>query len=448
MMSFSIEGLQRSNEPGRGRSAPRGRISTHVTTLRIALLLTALGAASAALSETVDFAVFISEGGVPVTGGSIVYAPVVTADRWTDAQEPFTVRLTVPPELEITSFCSDTATFDAAARVLTWTDRLDNPFVALESCPLTFRVAPTAAPGSTLSLTATLTTSAPDPNPGNNTAVYTSVVRASADLAVSSSVDLLRYKPGATVTYTFTVANHGPQDAHDVVLIDQLSPLVTFVSFEQTGGPAALVGSAPNETGFDCSSPRCGTYMEADIPLLPNGSTATFRLVVKAKTSFEAADISNRLLVLSSSIDPSERDNDRFLWTFAGPNADLAITSTAAADGTVTIDVSNNGPETVHNVIVNNNLSDTATFLRATPSQGTCSAPVLTELIGSPPPLPFWTVDCSLGALAPGARATIVFAIEGLPFRLGSTVTPLQNDPAPANNQTLTFPLTRRRAMR
>lgn len=447
-MSFSIEGLQQSDEQGRGRSARRRRISRNVTTIRIAVLLAALGAACTAFSETVDFAVFISEGGVPLPGGSIVYSPVVTADRSTDAQEPFTVRLTVPPELEITSFCSDTATFDAATRVVTWTDRLDSRFVALESCPLTFRVAPSAAPGLTLSLTATLTTSAPDPNPANNTAVYTSVVRASADLAVSSSADVLRYKPGATVTYTFTVANHGPQDAHDVVLIDELSPFVTFVSFEQTDGPAALVGTAPNQTGFQCSEPRCGTYMEADIALLPNGSSATFRLVVQAKTSFEAADIINRLVVLSSSIDPSDRDNLRFLWTFAGPNADLAITSSAAPDGTVTIQVSNNGPETVNNVAVSNALSESSSFVSATPSQGTCSAPVLTAAIGSPPPLPFWTVDCSLGALAPGARATIAFAIEGAPFRLASTVTPLQNDPAPANNRTLTFPLTRRRAAR
>jgi uncharacterized repeat protein (TIGR01451 family) len=423
-----------------------------VKTIRLALLLAALGAASSAFAETIDFAISISEGGVPVAGGSVVYALVVTANRWTDAQEPFIVRLDVPPELEVSSVCSDAAQFDPATRVLTWAARLDNPVIALHSCPLTFRVAPSLAPGSTFSLTATLTTSTSDPNAANNTATHTGVVRAASDLAIESSADVLRFRPGTMVTYTFNASNLGPQDAQDVSFVDQLSPYVDFVSFQQLSGPPASVDAAPQDTGSGvCFPPRCGAYIEAHIPLLPDGSTATFRLVLQARTSVEAANISNRAIVQSTSIDPFERNNDRDLFTFAGPNADLAVTSSGTPDATglripITIEVSNEGPDAVHSVTVGNALADggrydfveTVRFLSATPSQGTCSEPALTQVAGSPEPPPFWTLDCALGTLAAGAKAVITVVIERTslsgPFILLSSASPTQNDPLPANN--------------
>ena len=49
------------------------------------------------LCQPFDFGVHIAEGGVPIAGDQVVYAMVVTADWWTDKQEPFTVTLTIPP---------------------------------------------------------------------------------------------------------------------------------------------------------------------------------------------------------------------------------------------------------------------------------------------------------------------------------------------------------------
>jgi len=73
------------------------------------------------------------------------------------------------------------------------------------------------------------------------------------------------------------------------------------------------------------------------------------------------------------------------------------------------------------------------------PSQGTWDAPVLTQYPGSPNPPPNWRLECSLGQLASGARATVHLMIHKLQpvaraMRLTSSVTPVQNDRHGANN--------------
>jgi len=55
---------------------------------------------------------------------------------------------------------------------------------------------------------------------------------------------------------------------------------------------------------------------------------------------------------------------------------------------------------------------DLVKFLNVTPSQGTCSPPAIGQLFGSPNPPPFLNLDCALGTLASGARATITGVIE------------------------------------
>jgi hypothetical protein len=72
------------------------------------------------------------------------------------------------------------------------------------------------------------------------------------------------------------------------------------------------------------------------------------------------------------------------------------------------------------------------------PSQRTCAAPELVQLIASPTPPPFWQVTCDLGALDPGASASVAFAIDrkaaNLKFELTSSVGPMNNDANQVNN--------------
>lgn len=447
------------------------------TTLRIAVLFIAFFAALAAHPQepVVDYALEIVPSDVPYPGGEIGYALVVTGNWSTNDQEPFTVQLTVPAGLEPGTQCNGgdgDVRFDAAARVLSWSHRMDNPYIAFNSCPMRFRIDPTVPPGSIFSLTGKLTTSKPDPNPANDTATIETVVVAASDLAVSSSADRRRVKPGETITYTLQVNNLGPQTANDVTLTDHLSALVSFVSFEQTGGTPASVDAAPSAPDPGCFPLGCSGAIRARIAALPAASGATFRLVVVANTSFEAGDIWNRVAVDSpAQLDLTER-NDLFdELVSAGPDADLAITSRVSeVSGTRTtllLRITNDGPETVNGVTVQNALAsatwnyqfvDLARYASVTPSQGTCTAAVLHGLglaVAAAHPLDpaSWSLDCQLGMLAPGAVATIAIAIESAPgaglYEHSASVHPSQNDPRPENNLTqLTSRPARRRSAR
>src|SRR5207247_1743942 len=70
--------------------------------------------------------------------------------------------------------------------------------------------------------TATVSSSASDPNLTNNTASDTDHVLTSADLAITKSdgVTTVTAGDGVVRTYTITVTNNGPSDAQDVSVAD------------------------------------------------------------------------------------------------------------------------------------------------------------------------------------------------------------------------------------
>ena len=58
----------------------------------------------------------------------------------------------------------------------------------------------------------------------------------SSDLSVSLGVDKTSVKQGDKITYTVTLKNFGPNDAHNVVLNDFISSGATFVSANANKG--------------------------------------------------------------------------------------------------------------------------------------------------------------------------------------------------------------------
>lgn len=427
---------------------------------RIAVFLAALAmTATAGAQIAVDYRLSILEGGVATPDGEVNYALLVDADWWTIHQEPFVVRMTVPEGLEAPLACfgaDGEVTFDAATRVLSWKSSMNNEYAAERSCPLIFRVAPHVAPGTVLTFTATLKTGTPDANPANDSASLTAIVLPSSDLAVTASADHERFRAGTEFSYTFTVTNRGPIDARDVMLVDELFEHVTFLSFEQLSGPPANLPMG-----------AIGSRFQTHIPLLPNGAGATFRLRVRANASMESATIHNQVHVRSTSVDLQWQNNEAIVWTYAGPQADLAVQTrrgpvTSGPTVPITVEVTNHGPDTVQNVMLLNTLEDDSVqydfvdrvqYATVTLSQGTCAAPELTAYIITPPLPPFWTQQCALGPLAPGATATVTLLVNRTtytgPFQHTSAASPSQNDAVPANNaSTVDVGGGRRRAVR
>jgi uncharacterized repeat protein (TIGR01451 family) len=414
-------------------------------------IIAVLALASSAFAQQPprDFTLRFAKAGPAYAGGFFVNAPVVESNLWTIDPPAFVVKVTVPPEIEITSVCEGNTSWDPSTRVFTWSDVYDN----FKSCPMTFRVPATVPAGTTFALSGTISSTA-DTNPSNNQATSTYVVLGVSNLELKSTADRTKLRPGETLTYTFTVINHGPIDATSVVLVDQFSPYVEFISFEMIDGPPAVVDLSPYHADPPCVAPRCGTWVQANIGVLGAGQIATFRLVVRVKSSFEAKMIENRASIEAIALDLNPDDNRKDLFVFTGPNADLAIVGNRGLETEsgmpVTFEIRNDGPDPVVGVTVHNFIEgrdghydflERVRFVKATPSQGTCGEPHVITLIGSPFPPPILGLDCALGTMAPGAKATISVVIARSPgggrFDYSAVVSPDYNDPNPANNRIL-----------
>ena len=414
--------------------------------IRAVLLVAILTASAAAIAQDVDYSISLSSGGTAYPDATIVVAMTAHASYGTAEEQPFVARLTVPPGLTLSTRCgggnSDgEGSFDPATRVFTWAARFNDAAPAGEkNCPLPMVVDRSVTPGTLLLFDASVTTPSAEQNVSNNAASMRAAVVAATDLTAAVSVDAQRVRTGGTLTFTAGVTNAGALDATNVTLTNHLSPNVTFLSFEQLTGPAASLDAAP----------RADRQLDARILTLPPGGTATFRVSVRAHAT---ADIYHSVQVRSPIFDPLENNNLAYAGAFAGPDADLGLLNSrvpagAGAQVPITILVTNRGPDPVDNAGVYQILQDDfgsweraaeVKYASITPSQGSCSEPEMTTPYLCPPMPGYWAVDCTLGTIAPGGKATIRVLIDRGEYRgpldYLATVRPAQNDPNPADNQ-------------
>jgi len=436
--------------------------------IRWVLSIIAILATGSAAAQSIDYSIQINMNGVYVAGNLATYTLVVKADHNDD--QPFVARVAVPPELEFISVCSNGTTYDEARRAITWTGHVDNVYTMETPCPLVFRMSPTLTPQSTFLIMASVESTRTDPNTANNIAIVKGYVVPAADVALSVTPELAHLGAGEAENYTITVVNSGPNEARDVSLVDAFSDALDFLSFTQTSGPAATISPVAFGDSSTCYQPRCGSYIEMHIATMESGSSARFTLATRGKSSIESAYVVNHASVRTSSFDPELGNNDKDTYTAMGPNADLTIGSSTLpdADGIhipISITVSNNGPSIVNDVLLDSQMKETngsdygfvtkVKFMSATASQGSCAAPSVIALPASPQPPAFWDVQCSVGSLAPGARATVTILVERAtkagPADVTSTVSPAQNDPVQSNNTSvlrITQPSQRRRSVR
>jgi len=185
----------------------------------------------------------------------------------------------------------------------------------------------------------------------------------SADLEVTKTVSNVNPIAGSQITYTITVTNNGPSAAMDVVLTDIL--------------PAGLtqVGVTPSIGSWTAPLWTIGT--------LNSGQSETLQLFVNVNSNNAlGAQINNVASVNSSTFDPDLNNNTDNVVITVYNYADLMVTKTANSSTviagdivTYTISVTNNGPSVAQNVVVNDNLPAGLSFVSATSTVGTWSAP-------------------------------------------------------------------------
>ena len=234
---------------------------------------------------------------------------------------------------------------------------------------------PTIAPGQSLVLTITATAALTgvsyntvtitksdvwDPNDANNTS-KTPTDPQSADLVVSKTVDNPRPNVGDTVTFTITLDNLGPSTSQNVVVNDLLPAGLLFVS------STASTGSYVSNTGVWTVGNVAASVT----------NTLTIVATVKTPASGQPAlPQKNTATATSTTPDPNPNQNTGES-TVTPKQADLVVekvvndpTPKVGDTITFTITVSNKGPDTGTNVVVNDRLPTGLTFVSASATQG------------------------------------------------------------------------------
>jgi uncharacterized repeat protein (TIGR01451 family) len=205
-----------------------------------------------------------------------------------------------------------------------------------------------------------------------------------------------------TTPFTFTVTLSGPS--------------ATAVSIAWTTAP----NTATSGTDF---TPASGTLI---IP--PGALTGEITVNVIGDTGFEPNETFFVNLTGATSATLVDNQGVGTIVNEDGAIADVSIAKAGPAGArpntpiTYVITVTNNGPQTASNVVVQDAIPIGTTFTSATPSQGTCGGTA--------------TVICNLGAIAAGGTATIQLVVQapGTPATLTNTAT-VTNTPEPDPNQ-------------
>jgi uncharacterized repeat protein (TIGR01451 family) len=172
-----------------------------------------------------DLAVVKTGPATATTSGQIAYTLAVANTGPDDAQNVVVVD-TLPAGVTLASVTGTGWTCSAAGSVVT----CNRPVLAAGASAPVQVVVTARSPGS-LANSASVSSSTADPNPGNNTSTATTAVSGRADLVVTKKASGKTYLPGQPLTFTVTVANHGPDDVTAARVHDAVPAGITGVTW-------------------------------------------------------------------------------------------------------------------------------------------------------------------------------------------------------------------------
>jgi uncharacterized repeat protein (TIGR01451 family) len=273
-----------------------------------------------------------------------------------------------------------------------------------------------------------VTSGAADPDNTNNSVnVSTAYVVPTANLAVTNGDAPDPVNTGATITYTQTLTNNGPDAAANAKIVESIGSGVTFQS---VAAPA----------GFNCTTPAVGGTgtITCTTASMANGATASFTIVVNVTATSGA--IVNTVTGSSDAFDVNLTNNTAIATTTINTplSADLVITKTTpttiAPQGSTiiyTITVTNNGPSAASTVTMTDALPASLLFQSiAAPAGFNCTTPSV-GVTG--------TITCTAATLANGASAVFTLGVKVSPTATGSIVNGASvgsatSDPNPGNS--------------
>ena len=284
------------------------------------------------------------------------------------------------------------------------------------------------ATDTTLSNTATVGSSTPDPVTSDNSATASFVVPITADLNLTKTITANPAAPFPTAglangaTYTLAVNNSGPDTATNVRVVDPLPPSFTPSSVTAPGFTCVIQAAAGGTFVVACTRP---TLSVAD-------GTLTIAITGTFAASAAGTVVPNGARVDSNNLDPDPASAQDTINTLVIPSADLQLEKSApqgsvAPGGTTSFALTlvNNGPSPADATAIVDTLPAGLTFVSGQPG---CSA------VGV-------VVTCTVGSLASGATSTATITVQVAAAAAGQTLTNLATatsttpDPDSANNQ-------------
>jgi uncharacterized repeat protein (TIGR01451 family) len=332
-----------------------------------------------AVAGAADLSITKTDSADPVTAGAdLTYTIVVKNDGSSDASG---VTVTDPVPTGTTFVSADNSGTESAG-IVTW-----NVGALADGASTTLHVVVHVDAGRTadLSNTASVVGDQSDPDGTNDSATESTAVTTATDLSITKTDSADPATGGTDLTYTLVATNNGPSDATGVTVTDPIPAGTSFVSADNGGVEA-------------------GGTVTWTIGALTNGASNTLHVTVHVNAA-RTAELSNTATVIGNETDPDATNDDATEATSVQSDADASVSVSDALDPvaigndvTYSIVAANGGPSDASAVTVTNPVPAGASFVSATPSQGSCA-----QLAG--------IVTCALGTLAPGATATITLVV-------------------------------------
>jgi uncharacterized repeat protein (TIGR01451 family) len=285
---------------------------------------------------------------LPVIAGEVVTYSIVVSSNGPSSITTFTGTDVSVPGLLSPTYSVDTGTYDPNTGI--WTAAAGDTFDKGET--VTFTFSGTVPAGATGTLTNTVTGTPPifDPNPDNNTSTATDTIVVKPVLSITKTDNATTYVPGTSTTYTIVATNAGPSFLAGGTVSDPLPAQVssaTWTAVYSAGSSGPASGSGPlNET----------------VNLAPLG-TATFTFTVQIKPD-ATGDLVNTVTITPPPNTQGNTATATDTNTLSNPQLLLNVTKTDDKTTylpnetfTYTIVVSNSGPSTMIDGIVNDPLA-------------------------------------------------------------------------------------------
>ncbi|WP_053956604.1 DUF7507 domain-containing protein [Inediibacterium massiliense] len=193
----------------------------------------------------------------------------------------------------------------------------------------------------TITNTARVDSTTPDPDPTNNETTIVIPIDTSADLSIVKIINPAPVVAGEEVTYTIEVFNAGPSHAQNVTLTDAIPACILNPEFSIDGGLTWVVWPGAVNLGTIAAGASVTIFIRGTVDPSCTGV------------------ITNTARVDSTTPDPDSTNNETTITTPIDTSADLSVVKISSPDPvlagellTYTIEVTNGGPSDAQNVSV------------------------------------------------------------------------------------------------